>query len=333
MTDRATTNPVQQTGSDSAMSPSTDIDNPENLNFWEPTVEEEDEKANPGNSAEGIAGETDEDAQDADQEAGESAETEEQDADEAEAEKQAAKEATDEDILVTLKGGEQVPIKELKLGYMRERDYRVKTSEVANKSRSLEELSNRVTNTATAIAEFLISQMPPEPSQALAMQNPGEFVRQKAIFDAAAMRVNQILAKANEPKAVTQQLTKDQKDELLRTESAKLAERFPQTATSEGRETFFEQAFDTARDLGFTDEEFRDVTDHRYFMLAHYARLGMQAEQAKKKAIQKVSAAPAPTPKPKAQGANVQQARKNQDAMQRLGKTGSMKDALNIDFE
>lgn len=332
MTDRATTNPVQQTGSDSAMSPSTDIDNPDNLNFWEPTVEDDDE-ANQEQGAEGIAGETDEAAQDADQEAEAAAEAEEQDADEAEVEKPTAKEATDEDILVTLKGGEQVPIKELKLGYLRERDYRVKTSEVANKSRSLEELSNRVTGTATAIAEFLISQMPPEPSQALAMQNPGEYVRQKAIFDAATMRVNQILLTANEPKKVVQQLTKEKRDELLRTESEKLAEHFPQTATREGRETFFEQAFDTARDLGFSDDEFRDVTDHRYFMLAHYARLGLQAEQAKKKAMQKVNAAPAPTPKPKAQGPNVQQSRKNQDAMQRLGKTGSMKDALNIDFE
>ena len=332
MADRATTNLTNMAGSDSAMDPSTDIDNPENLNFWEPDVNE-DEQANPADQgADGIASETDEQAPEAEQEAEATAE-EPGDETEAEVEGAQPKKSDNEDVIVTLKGGEQVPIKELKLGYMRERDYRVKPSEVANKSRSLEELSSRVTNTATAIAEFLISQMPAEPNPQLAVQNPGEYVRQKAMFDAAAMRVNQILAKANEPKAVTQQLTKDQRDEQLRTESAKLAEHFPQTATREGREAFFEQAFNTARDLGFSDEEFKQVTDHRYFRLAHYARLGMIAEQAKKKAMAKVVASRAPQPpQPKAQGQNGQQSRKNQDAMQRLSKTGSMKEALNIDF-
>lgn len=336
MTDRATTNPANMGGSVSAMDPSTDIDNPENLNFWEPGDDEhEDASANPEQADEGIAGETDEAAQDADQEAeatAEGEEPEEQEADETEGDKPAAKAAPDDDVLVKLKGGEQVPLKELKLGYMRERDYRVKTSEVANKGRDLEQMSNQVANSAKAIADFLIDQMPPKPEPALAMQNPGEYIRQQAIWETAAQRVNQILEQANVPKQVTQQMTQQQREDLLRSESAKLAEQFPQTATREGRETFFEQAFDTARELGYSDDELRDVTDHRHFVLAHYARLGMQAEQARKKAMTKVKAAPAPTPKPKAQGQNVQQARKNQDAMQRLGKTGSMKDALLIDF-
>lgn len=84
--------------------------------------------------------------------------------------------------------------------------------------------------------------------------------------------------------------------------------------------------------MGFTDDEMADVTDHRYFKLAHYARLGMQAEAAKKKALEKVNNAPAAAPARKAQGQNAQQSRKNRDAMEKLTRTGSLKDAMNIDF-
>lgn len=335
MIDHATTNPGTP-GSDSAMSPSTDIDNPDNLNFWEPTVtEEEDDTANPETQeADGIAGETDEAAQDADQEADASAQTEEQEGEEAQAEQPKPKSTNDEDILVTLKGGEQVPIKELKLGYMRERDYRVKTSDLGNKTRSLEELSNRVSNTATTIAQFLISQMPPEPKPELAMQDPGRYVQERAVYEAAALRVNQLLSQANEPKKVVEQLTNEQKSEKLAAEDAKLRGYFPETATPEGREKFFQGAFETGNELGFSNEEMQNFEDHRYLRVIHYAKLGLAAEQAKKKAMNKVVNAPAPvTPKPRAQGPNVQQSRRNQDAMQRLGKTGSMKDALNIDFD
>jgi pyruvate/2-oxoglutarate dehydrogenase complex dihydrolipoamide acyltransferase (E2) component len=176
--------------------------------------------------------------------------------------------------------------------------------------------------------------MPPEPNPSLAMQDPGRYVQERAVYEAAAIRVNQLLAQANEPKQVVQQLTQQQTNETLAREDAELRKHFPETATPEGRDKFFEAAFETGRQLGFSEEEMQGVGDHRTLRAIHYAKLGLAAEQAKKKAMQKVTAAPAPTtPKPKAQGPNVQQVRKNQDAMQRLGKTGSMKDALSIDFE
>lgn len=338
MTDHATTNPGASSGSDSAMDPSyTDIDNPGNLNFWEPTAVEEknDDEANPEQEEQGIAGETDEAAQDADQEAEATAETEEQEAEEQGSEKQTDPKAADDEAIVTLKGGEQVPIKELKLGYMRERDYRIKTSELSNKSRSLEDLSNRVTSVVTTIADFLVKELPPEPTRELAMRDPGEYVRQKAMYDAAYARAAGLIDMANGPKQVVQQLTNEQKAEKLANENAQLLNYFPETGNTEGREKFFQAAFSTGNELGFSNEEMQAFDDHRYLRVIHYARLGLEAEQAKKKAMHKVTTAPAPAPTPKlrAQGQNVQQSRRNQDAMQRLGKTGSMKDALSIDFE
>jgi hypothetical protein len=106
----ATTNFGGKPESDSARSNdlSTDMDDPANLDFSEPTEANGEAEADQGSQ-----GETDEAAQDADQEADATAETEDQDSEEGdEADKPAAKEA-DDDVVVTIKGGEKVPLKEL----------------------------------------------------------------------------------------------------------------------------------------------------------------------------------------------------------------------------
>jgi hypothetical protein len=266
----------------------------------------------------------------------ESDDTDEQKAEEetgAEGDEPEDKEA-DDAVVVTLKGGEQVPLEELKLGYMRDRDYRHKTQEVANKGKSLEDMTARVVRTVDAIASHLAGMLPEEPQPTLAIQNPNEYTRQKAIYDSAMAQVNAIIRLANDPKEVAGKLTKEQEDELVALNDAKLAEAFPQTRKSpEERRKFFDETFQTARDLGFSEDELKGQIDHRYFKLAYYARLGLQAEQAKTKAMAKVAQAPPAVVVGKAKGAAAQQARANQDAMKKLSKTGSIKDAMSIDFD
>lgn len=305
-----------------------DIDNPDTLNF----VESDEDQANHEQGDEGIADETEE--TDGSAEGLEASDTADEGAapENGEGNGKQPDEAKLDETLVTLKGGEQVPVKELKLGYLRERDYRLKTMDVANKGRDLDQLANRVAKTADAFAQFLANQLPPEPTHELAIRDPAEYTRQKAIFDNAMGRVNQILQMGAEPKAVVDKMTGEQRADMLKQENASLVEAFPQTATQEGREKFFEEAFDTARQLGFSDDELSEVTDHRHFKLAYYARLGLQAEAAKKKAMEKVANAPPAAPVRKAQGQNVTQVRKSRDAMERLTQTGSLKDAMNIDF-
>lgn len=321
-------------GGSKTVEPSTDIDNPENLNFWEPSDEEEtSQQANPQDGQEGIESETDETAEEAGQESEEAQDAETDEESEANEGGEPEKKAKD-DIVVTLKGGEKVPLEELKLGYMRERDYRLKTQENANKGRSLEEMTARVTRTVDAVANYLAEMLPAEPQPALAMQNPGEYTRQKAIYDAALGQLNKIISMANEPKQVASKLTAEQEQEMLSREDEALAAAFPQTRKSrQDREKFFSETFDTARELGFTDEELKGHIDHRMFKLAYWARRGLDAEKAKTKALTKVANAPPAVPTGKSNGPAVQQARKNQDAMKKLSKTGSIKDAMMIDFD
>ncbi|NTF35557.1 hypothetical protein [Agrobacterium rubi] len=315
-------------GGSKTVEPSTDFDNSDDFSYWEPEDDENDSD-NPAADADETGGETDE--------ANAGQETDEDNVD-GEGDDPDADNAGDDDAaldekLVTLKGGEQVPIKELKLGYMRLTDYRAKTQETANRGRTLNDMSERVSNTAAALANFLVSQLPPEPTHDLAMSHPDQYTRQKAIYDLAAQRVGQILEMANAPKQVLGTLTQDQHQSQLQEEGAKLAEFYPQLADVQKRQQFFNDAFSTARDLGFSDEEMEQVTDHRMFRLAHYARIGLKAEAARKKAMDKVNNAPPPSVRGRAQGGNAQQAKNQKAAIARLDQTGSIKDALKIDWE
>jgi regulator of replication initiation timing len=142
--------------------------------------------------------------------------------------------------------------------------------------------------------------------------------------------VASVIEQAQAPKEAVNKLTEEQRAELLQSENAKLAEAFPQTAKPETRKKFFDDVSRVAGELGYSQKDLEGVTDHRLFKLAYYAKLGMDAEKAKAKATQKVANVP-PMAQQKRQAPA--QVRKNQDAMRRLAKTGSIHDAMAIDFE
>lgn len=312
-------------GSDSVQ-PSITLDDAANIDFEDPS--EDNDEIDQEQQSET---ETDEaDSQEADETPSEDDGTTE--AEDEGAEDEAANPEPKDDVTVTV-NGESIALSELKAGYMKEKDYRNKTQELGNKRRDLDALSARVTNSVNAIADFLSKQIPEAPDPSLAMTNPGEFVQRKALHEAAMDQVNAILSSAGEVKDVANQLTKEQRTELLQSENAKLAEAMPSTATPEGRQKFFERAASAAKQLGYSDEDIGQVTDHRTFILAHYAALGLQAEKAREKAKTKVANVPPVTPQKRPQGPNAAKVAKNRDAMKRLARTGSIADAMAIDFD
>ncbi len=200
MTTEAAANPSQD-GSDSVQ-PSTSLDDPANLTFFEPNeANEEDETASES------ADETDEAPVD---EGSQEAETPTDEQDEGETDETAEdadKSSDPDDQIITLHGGEQVTLKELKLGNMRDRDYRHKTTEIAKQRRGLEEMTTRVQRSVDAIADFLAKQIPPAPEPSLAMTNPTEYVRQKAMYDASMAQITTVIEAANDPKDVVKTLS------------------------------------------------------------------------------------------------------------------------------
>ena len=305
----------------------TDIDNPANLNFDEP----EEEQANEGAEASGTDANSNTDEGEPAQEAAETEQASEGDEEAEPAESDKDQPAVKDDVVVDVQG-EKLPLSELKSGYMRDRDYRHKTQELGTKRRDLEALTSRVTDSVNAIADLLIAQAPKAPDPSLAMTDPGRYVQEKAIHEAAMAQINAVVETATAPKEVANKLTTEQRSEYLQTENAKLAEAFPQTAKPETRKKFFDDAMSAASELGYSAEEITGATDHRLFKLAHYARIGLAAEKTKAKATQKVVNVPPMTPN-KRQAPNGSKARVNQEAMKKLAKTGSIHDAMTIDFD
>ncbi len=322
-TELATANEASfDVSSDSAV-PSTDLDNPSNLDF-----EESDEgQTEPQTDEAGIDPdrETDEPVEDG-QEAEATATDDEAEASEAEP-------ASVKDDAIVEVQGEKLAISELKSGYMRTADYTRKTQELGNKRRDLETLATRVTDSVNAIADLLLAQVPKAPDASLAITDPGRFVQEKAFHEAAMAQVNAVIEKATAPKEAVNKLNDDQRSEYLQSENAKLAEAFPQTARPDTRRKFFDDVMSTATELGYSPQEIQGATDHRLFKLAHYARLGMAAEKAKAKAAQKVVNVPPVATQRRAQGAAASATRANQNAMQRLAETGSIKAAMAVDFD
>ncbi|MGU3496104.1 hypothetical protein ACLBXM_18840 [Xanthobacteraceae bacterium A53D] len=228
--------------------------------------------------------------------------------------------------------GEKITLADLKGGYLRQADYSRKTQAVATQRKDLEAMSARMEQSANALASFLAQQVPDAPHPSMAQTDPAGYVRQKAAHEAALAQVHTVFSQVAQVQGTRNTLNQQQHTELLAQENAKLAKAFPQTATEAGRKAFFDEAASAARDLGYSAEDISQAADHRMFALAHYAAIGLRAEQAKAKAAQKVANVP-PVAQPKRQKTpEAARAAKNRDAMSRLGRTGSIEDAMAIDF-
>lgn len=325
MPEAATTPDVS--GSDSVR-PSLSLEDAAEIDFYDPDEEQETVATDQTQHSEN---ETDE--AEKGQESDEIQASEDGD-DVAEGEEQGEQVSTPEpadDATVTI-NGEKLTVAELKKSYFREADYTRQKQTVSNKERSLDAMSARVAKSVDIIADFLTKQIPEAPDPSLAMTNPGEFVQKKALHEAAMAQVNALLTQAADVKTVTGELSTEQRKETLAEENAKLVEAFPQTATADGRKQFFDQAAGAARELGWSDDEIAQVLDHRMFKLAHYAALGLAAEKAKGKAMAKVADVPPVTPQRRPQG-NSGKAQQNREAMKRLARSGSIEDALQIDWD
>ena len=321
-----------QAGSDT-VEPSTALDNPANLDFVELDIPEQ-EQAKPETKAEGIEPEPDDSPQPEQEAAGEAEKTDEEAEPETEqaSDEESGEETVAEPVLVTLNSGEQVELDELKSGFMRDKDYRQKTMGLADRTREVEATAERVEAVIEAFSQYLAGQLPEKPSPALAYTDPTAYTQQQAAYDASLNQVETILKMGQQTKDAHAELTKTEFDNLVRQENAVLVEKMPALADPAKREEFNKNAFETARHFGFSVEDLNRTTDHRLLMLGHYAKLGLDAEKAKATATMKAEKAPPVTPakkrsKPADDGAT------QRAAMARLKKTGSIHDAMKVDFD
>lgn len=232
--------------------------------------------------------------------------------------------------LVRLSDGTETTVAELTKGHLRQSDYTRKSQELAQRREAIAADATRAEQITNALVDHLSSMIPDAPDASLAYTDPNRFTAMRAQHEAAVARVQEFVQVAQEAKGVSTKLSEEDMQAKIQKENLALAERFPQTAAQDGRKSFFDNAMGAALDLGFTEAEVKGQTDHRILGLAYYAKIGMEAERAKETAKAKVTkVAPTPAKKP----GQVRGGKSNRAAMQKLAKSGSLKDALNVDYD
>lgn len=249
-----------------------------------------------------------------------------------EATDEAAEEVAPEEKPATVKlaDGSEVTLDEVTKGYLRQSDYTRKTQELVQKRTALEADLQRIEGITQAFIDHLSGMVPALPDPSMAMRDPNGYVRQKAQHDAAMAQVQKLIEMGSTPKEIKSSFSEEDRKAKAAEENAKLADRFPQTVTGPGREKFFSAAAEAAQEAGFTMDDLNGVTDHRLFVLAHWANEGIKAAKARETAKAKVANVPPATPRRPGQPA---QPVRNADAMRKLAKSGSIRDALKVNWE
>ena len=265
---------------------------------------------------------------------------EEPEAEEAEDNPEGAEEEDpDADFVVTI-DGEDIPLSEIKewqKGALRQDDYTRKAQAVAADRQALEQerettraRTAELEQSVQAFAQFVQGLIPPEPPMSLAQQNPGAYTQAKALREQAIAEMGQLFdvkesveQRQNEWSAADLQRYRDN-------ENAELAKAMPALKDPARLAAFDQRIKSAAQEFGFSEAEIEQTADHRIRQLVHYAALGKKAEANRKNAARRVE-----TPK-QGKGRPAQMTASsidNRKAMQRLSKTGSLADALKIDFE
>lgn len=258
-----------------------------------------------------------------------SQETEEQTDEQAEA----PAEAVSDDVIVPLDDGSKIPLKELKSGYLRQADYTRKSQEVANRQRDVAGMAEQLTGTVSRLAEYIGERfIPPEPDPQLAWTDPAQHYRMTQARNSALQELMAVMEVRDGVENAKSQISAADFAQKMGEEDAKLLKAFPRLSDPAKMDAFKSRINSFAKTLGFTEQEIATTADHRVRMLVHYAALGKEAEAAKAKAQTKVSKAAPMLPAKQRQHPNSAAALRNVNAMKQLERTGSLRDAMKIDF-
>lgn len=325
------TNDLPQGGTDSAQ-PSTDLNDPSNLDF-------EDDSEAPNDVQDTKAGtdpdrETDEasaeaDSQEAEDESEQDATTEDSDSEA----KAPAEVNLPDDALVTLPNGEKVKFKDLRESPMLKADHTRKTQALQQERSALSEQATRLQNVTESFVNYLASQLPPMPDASLAYTDPAAYNQQRAWHEAKMTEIQSVIQASEGAKAEVKQLSETEFMQARKDAADKVADRLPFLRDPIKAREFDRSVAEAAAFIGYSERDVAGMTDPRQFLLAHYAAKGIKAEQAEKKVTAKVQAAPAATPAKTAATKGNPQFLRNKEAMRRLEKSGSINDAMAIDFD
>lgn len=243
------------------------------------------------------------------------------------------------DAVITLPDGETLTIdefEEIRGNSLRAADYTRKTTELAEERKSVaterETVAKRSQHLETAfqgLVQYLEGIVPPEPALDLARTNPNEYQYQKALRQQSLAEIAPLIQMKEDAQTGQAQVSTEEKARYVEKESAALVKAMPHLSDPIKRTAFDKAIKKTALEFGFSEADAQNTVDHRLLQVMHYARLGKVAETNRKNATRRVETAKPGRSKP---ASNVQSS-ESARAMKRLAKSGSIEDAMKIDFD
>ena len=240
---------------------------------------------------------------------------------------------------ITLEDGTEATLEELVNGNLRQADYTRKTEAVAEERREVQEIraatdarAEEITRTYDGLVEFLKGILPPEPSLELLGQDQQEYLRQQAIRKSFTDELNTVLSKQAQAQSMMHQENGAELERMRTAEAKKLVEAMPMLADPMKMGQFTDNVKKTAIELGFSEAEIGATVDHRLLRLVHLAGIGKRSLENQENARRRIKAKSATPAAKKPQAATPAPNQKNAKAMRRLSKTGSIQDAMQIDF-
>lgn len=197
---------------------------------------------------------------------------------------------------VKVRGQEvEVTLDELRNGYSRTEDYKVKTAEVAEQRRAVEATQAELAARAKQLDDVL-ARAPLDPVLAegmktdwatLARENPAEYVARKEAYE-GRVRAWQQVAQAREL------ATQEAASQRLAEGEARMREAVPEWSDEGKRKELQSSIARTLETYGFKPEEYHHVADHRVLLVARDAMLYRQMQAERKAADAKKAAPPVP---------------------------------------
>jgi len=179
--------------------------------------------------------------------------------------------------------GENLTISELKLGWLRQKDYTVKTQNLSAQRKAFEAQSEQTEATMNALmnaAGMDLARFENVNWEKYAVENPEQYAQAKAAFEQTQSTHAFIKAQADEWTKQQQQRTDQAQREAAKESLTVLKTNIPNW----NNELYYKIASYAQKDLGVTTEEFNKVADHRLITALYKA---MQFDQAKSVAVKK----------------------------------------------
>ena len=254
------------------------------------------------------------------------AESEEVEEDEAQEEDE---EDADPIVHVKLDGKDvEVPLSEALKGYQRQADYTRKTTEVAEERKELQrekaETQNLKAQLTDALAQMSVpSEQPPNWEVLAAQLSPQEYNQQRAQWDAHEARRQQA-------EQAYHALRQQQFEEVRSREMDLLFQKLPELRDSTAYAETSKALLGIGQEYDFSADELSGMTDHRFVVVLNDLRKFKEMTSNANAVAKKVAKATPALKAGKATTKAKKSAKARQDARNRLQKSGSVHDAVNL---